>query len=53
MQIGGPFWGGPLHDQAIVDSILERVESGTLVPQPSTAIRIKGIFEYIYIHIYI
>jgi tRNA (guanine26-N2/guanine27-N2)-dimethyltransferase len=52
MRMGGPFWGGPLHDQAVVDRILERVETGVLgsVELPfevPTATRIKGVLTCI------
>jgi tRNA (guanine26-N2/guanine27-N2)-dimethyltransferase len=45
MKIGGPFWTHALHDQHVVDAILERLQDAEQLPYISTATRIKGILS--------
>lgn len=42
MRMGGPFWSDPIHDQAIVDELLQRVQSPADIAIP-TAKRLGGI----------
>jgi len=50
LRVGGPFWGDPIHDQEVVDTLLHRLTEGTenndtsLLPYPvPTAPRIIGL----------
>lgn len=45
MKIGGPFWIHTLHDQHVVDAILDQLDQEEKVTYISTAPRIKGILS--------
>lgn len=51
MKMGGPFWSDPIHDQSIVDELLQRVKSSINNQDPrypiSTAPRLSGILTII------
>jgi tRNA (guanine26-N2/guanine27-N2)-dimethyltransferase len=51
LRLGGPIWSAPIHDQSIVDEVLQRIKEANANPDPlfpvATAKRLIGILTAI------